>query len=83
MAEVLVFHHGHGLTTGVRDFAGRLRGAGHTVHVPDLYEGQVFATLEEGIAHAGRPASTRSRRVRPRPPSASRRSWSTSGSRSA
>ncbi|MFG3085415.1 dienelactone hydrolase family protein [Streptomyces parvulus] len=54
MAEVLVFHHGHGLTTGVRDFAGRLRGAGHTVHVPDLYDGQVFATLEEGIAHAGK-----------------------------
>ncbi|MFE2356713.1 dienelactone hydrolase family protein [Streptomyces parvulus] len=54
MAEVLVFHHGHGLTTGVREFADRLRGAGHTVHVPDLYEGRVFATLEEGIAHAAK-----------------------------
>src|SRR5205823_14857636 len=52
MAEVLVFHHAHGLTPGVRGFADQLRGAGHTVHVPDLYEGQVFDTLEEGIAYA-------------------------------
>ncbi|MEU9332327.1 dienelactone hydrolase family protein [Streptomyces sp. NPDC048290] len=52
MAEVLVFHHGHGLTAGVRDFAGQLRRAGHTVHVPDLFEGQEFATLEEGVDYA-------------------------------
>ncbi|WP_216587579.1 dienelactone hydrolase family protein [Streptomyces brasiliscabiei] len=52
MAEVLVFHHGHGLTTGVREFAEQVRRAGHTVHTPDLYEGQVFDTLEEGIGYA-------------------------------
>jgi dienelactone hydrolase len=52
MAEVILFHHAHGLTRGVRDFAERLRQAGHTVHVPDLYEGHVFDTLEEGIAYA-------------------------------
>ncbi|MGW5861713.1 dienelactone hydrolase family protein [Streptomyces sp. NPDC055239] len=52
MAEVLVFHHGHGLTAGVREFAEQLRQAGHTVHVPDLFEGQVFDTLEEGMAYA-------------------------------
>ncbi|MCF6523086.1 dienelactone hydrolase family protein [Streptomyces sp. JJ36] len=52
MAEVLLFHHGHGLTAGVRAFAGRLREAGHTVHVPDLYEGHVFDTLQEGIGYA-------------------------------
>ncbi|SOD62831.1 Dienelactone hydrolase [Streptomyces zhaozhouensis] len=52
MAEVLVFHHAHGLTAGVRGFAEQLRRAGHTVHVPDLYEGRVFASLEEGAAHA-------------------------------
>ncbi|MFH9402352.1 dienelactone hydrolase family protein [Streptomyces sp. NPDC017638] len=52
MAEVLVFHHGYGLTAGVREFAERLRRAGHTVHVPDLYEGQVFDSLEEGIGYA-------------------------------
>jgi dienelactone hydrolase len=52
MAEVLLFHHAHGLTSGVRGFADTLSGAGHTVHVPDLYEGNVFETLEEGLAYA-------------------------------
>src|SRR5258708_31492727 len=52
MAEVILFHHAHGLTSGVRDFAEQLRQAGHTVHVPDLYEGHVFGALEEGIAYA-------------------------------
>jgi dienelactone hydrolase len=52
MAEMLLFHHAHGLTSGVRDFAERVRRAGHTVHTPDLYEGRVFDNLEEGIAHA-------------------------------
>ncbi|HEY6748261.1 MAG TPA: dienelactone hydrolase family protein [Mycobacteriales bacterium] len=54
MAEVLLFHHAHGLTTGVRDFADRLTRAGHTVHTPDLYEGHVFETLDEGLAYAGK-----------------------------
>jgi dienelactone hydrolase len=54
MAEVLLFHHVHGLTSGVHDFAARLRQAGHVVHVPDLYEGQVFDDFEAGLAHAGK-----------------------------
>jgi dienelactone hydrolase len=53
MAEVLLFHHAHGLTTGVREFADTLTQAGHTVHTPDLYDGNVFQTLEEGLAYAG------------------------------
>ncbi|UUU38052.1 dienelactone hydrolase family protein [Streptomyces sp. NBC_00162] len=52
MAEVLVFHHGHGLTTGVREFAGQLRRAGHTVHTPDLFDGRIFDSLTEGIGYA-------------------------------
>ncbi|HEX5501972.1 MAG TPA: dienelactone hydrolase family protein [Thermomicrobiales bacterium] len=52
MAEVVVFHHAHGLTSGVRDFAEGLRRAGHTVHVPDMYEGRVFDDLETGVAYA-------------------------------
>jgi dienelactone hydrolase len=52
MAEVLLFHHAHGLTSGVRDFAEGLRRAGHTVHLPDMYEGRVFDTLDEGIGYA-------------------------------
>jgi dienelactone hydrolase len=54
LAEVLLFHHAHGLTPGVEAFADRIRTAGHSVHVPDLYEGRVFETLDEGVAHAQR-----------------------------
>jgi len=53
MTEVLIFHHAHGLTPGIVAFADDLRGAGHTVHTPDLFEGHTFATVEEGVAHAG------------------------------
>ena len=52
MAEVLLFHHAQGLTSGVHTFADELRGAGHTVHTPDLYDGHVFETLDEGIGYA-------------------------------
>ncbi|GAA1267726.1 dienelactone hydrolase family protein [Sphaerisporangium rubeum] len=51
MAEVLLFHHVLGLTSGVRGFAERLRQAGHTVHVPDLYEGRTFTSRDAGLAH--------------------------------
>ena len=53
MAEIVLFHHAQGLTSGVVAFADELRRAGYTVHTPDLYEGRTFPTLEEGIAHAG------------------------------
>jgi hypothetical protein len=36
----------------VRSFAGELRGAGHTVHTPDMFDGRTFATIEEGMAFA-------------------------------
>jgi dienelactone hydrolase len=52
MAEVLLFHHAQGLTSGVRDFAETLQEAGHTVHTPDLYDGRVFGTLQEGLGYA-------------------------------
>lgn len=51
MAEILLFHHVQGLTPGVHEFADVLRGAGHTVHVPDLFEGRRFDTIEAGIEH--------------------------------
>jgi dienelactone hydrolase len=51
VAEVVLFHHAQGLTDGVRGFAATLEGAGHTVHLPDLFEGKVFGTLDEGVAH--------------------------------
>ena len=53
MAEVVLFHHVQGLTTGVVAFADELRAAGHTVHTPDVFDGRTFETLDEGMAHAG------------------------------
>jgi dienelactone hydrolase/uncharacterized damage-inducible protein DinB len=52
MTDVVVFHHAQGLTDGVRQFADQLRGAGHRVTVPDLYDGKTFGTLEDGIGYA-------------------------------
>jgi dienelactone hydrolase len=52
VAEVVLFHHAQGLTAGCRAFADALRAARHTVHTPDLYEGQTFKTLDEGIGYA-------------------------------
>ena len=52
MADVLLFHHAQGLTTGMIAFADELRAAGHVVTVPDLYDGRTFSTVEEGVAHA-------------------------------
>lgn len=51
MAEVLLFHHAQGLTPGVRTFADDLRASGHTVHTPDLFDGRVFQSTEEGLAY--------------------------------
>ena len=54
MTEILLFHHAQGLTEGVKAFADSLRGAGHTVHTPDLYDGHTFASLDDGLAYAGK-----------------------------
>lgn len=54
MADIVLYHHAQGLTAGVEAFADELRRAGHTVHVPDLYEGRTFDTLDEGLAYAKR-----------------------------
>jgi dienelactone hydrolase len=52
MAEVLLFHHAQGQTTGFLAFADDLRRGGHTVHTPDLYDGHTFTTLDDGLAYA-------------------------------
>ncbi|QNE17739.1 dienelactone hydrolase [Kribbella qitaiheensis] len=52
MAEVLLFHHALGLTSGITAFADELRAAGHTVHTPDLFKGRTFETIEDGVGHA-------------------------------
>ncbi len=52
MAEVLLFHHAQGQTDGFNAFADELRGAGHTVHTPDLFDGRTFDSIEEGMGYA-------------------------------
>ncbi|HXW46937.1 MAG TPA: dienelactone hydrolase family protein [Streptosporangiaceae bacterium] len=52
MAEVVLFHHALGLTPGIVAFADELRGAGHTVHTPDLFEERTFGSIEEGVGYA-------------------------------
>lgn len=50
MSTIVLFHHVLGLTPGVLAVADRLRIAGHEVHTPDLFEGQVFDDLPSGLA---------------------------------
>jgi len=52
MTTVLLFHHAQGQTDGFLAFADELRKAGHTVHAPDLYDGNTFGDLDEGVAYA-------------------------------
>jgi dienelactone hydrolase len=49
MAEVVLFHSVLGLRPGVIAAAERLRAAGHTVHAPDYFDGEVFEDLDEGL----------------------------------
>ena len=54
MAEVVVFHHVQGLTDGMLAFAEQLRAGGHTVHTPDLFDGERPPTVDDGVAHVNR-----------------------------
>ncbi len=50
MAEVLLFHHAQGLTPGIVTLADQLRSAGHIVHLPELFGGRTFDSIEQGMA---------------------------------
>lgn len=52
MSDVLLFHHALGVTPGIEDFAAELTAAGHRVEVPDLFDGKVFDTLDQGVSYA-------------------------------
>ena len=52
MAEVMLFHHAQGQTTGFHAFADELRQAGHTVHTPDLFDGRTFDSIDSGLGYA-------------------------------
>src|SRR5215208_8379471 len=49
MAEVVLFHSVLVLRPGVLAAADRLRAARHTLHAPDLYDGEVFDDLDDGM----------------------------------
>ncbi len=48
MAHIVLFHSALGLRPGVQHFAEALRGAGHTVTTPDLYDGETFDDYKAG-----------------------------------
>lgn len=50
MATLVLFHSALGLRPGVHAAADRLRGAGHVVHTPDYFDGEVFDDLDAGVA---------------------------------
>lgn len=54
MATVVLFHHVQGLTDGVRALADRLREGGHEVVTPDLFEGELPGSIDDGVALADR-----------------------------
>ncbi|MEU8518553.1 dienelactone hydrolase family protein [Streptomyces sp. NBC_01216] len=46
--DIMLFHSVLGPRPAVETAAGRLRAAGHQVHMPDLFEGRTASTVEEG-----------------------------------
>lgn len=52
MTAIVVYHHIQGRTAGVEAFADALRADGHDVRVPDLFDGRVFGSIDEGFAYA-------------------------------
>lgn len=47
--QVVLFHSALGLNAAVLDWANSLRAAGHRVWTPDLYDGETFERIEDGI----------------------------------
>lgn len=51
MAEVVLFHHVLGLTDGVAALGDEIGRAGHRVHLPDLFDGKRFDSIDAGVEH--------------------------------
>lgn len=49
MASIVLFHSALGLTSSVRAFAKTLGSDGHTVLTPDLFDGETFQSVEQGV----------------------------------
>ena len=51
MTDIALFHHVLGVTEGLQRIATDLRALGHSVRIVDVFDGQTFATIDDGIAH--------------------------------
>jgi len=47
--EIVMLHSALGLRPALLAWAAELRVAGHRVHTPDIFDGEVFSTIEDGI----------------------------------
>lgn len=54
MTHILLLHSALGLRPAVHDFADALSARGHTLTVPDFYDGEVFDDESSGIAYRDR-----------------------------
>jgi dienelactone hydrolase len=51
MTQVILFHSALGVRAGITELAEALRAAGHQVEVVDQYDGQVFDSYDDAMAH--------------------------------
>src|SRR5213078_2579081 len=51
MTDVILFNHALGVTDGLMAFTDRIRGGGHRVTIGDLFDGETFDAIDEGVAH--------------------------------
>jgi dienelactone hydrolase len=52
MSTVVLLHSALGRTPGMDAIAERFTAAGHTVHIPDFYDGKTFTTAEAGVGYS-------------------------------
>ncbi len=47
--EIVLLHSALGLRPAIKEWAKLLRDAGHRVHTPDVYDGEIFDKVEDGV----------------------------------
>src|SRR5699024_6218663 len=52
MSTLVLLHSALGRTPGMDAIAKRFTAAGHTVRIPDFYDGRTFTTAEAGVGHS-------------------------------
>lgn len=51
MMQITLFHHVLGRTAAIEQLAERIGSFGASVDVPDLFEGQTFSSLQQGLSY--------------------------------